>query len=490
MCGIFALLDEEPVTDQSYQALLQLQHRGQDAAGIFSYDPITDKHVLHKEKGLVSEVFRTDPLALATAKWAIGHVRYATIGKGCGSETQPLYLHGYHTLAMAHNGNIVNYIPLRKKLESHGLVFETESDLEVLLHLFFQQLPMEKIHFALLCRAAEKVCREVDGAFSVVGLIGKAGVFAFRDPYGMRPLLFSAQKKRFAFASETNALSVLGFSQIESLKPGELVFIDENKNIHRRQLLTKKPAPCAFEWNYFSKPNTIIDGKEVYSVRTRLGELLGQEVRKKGLTVDVVIPIPTTARVAATALAQTLNVSYEEGFVKQDNIGRTFIMPTQGSRQNALRRKLAPVLSVFKDKRVLLVDDSIVRGTVSKKVIQLAREAGAKNVYFASTFPPITHPCLYGIDFPLSAQLLAHGKEGDEISELIQADAVIYNTLENLRQAIGKTEICSACVTGRYPTKTQGSLELQALREKHLHHMETTCQTPLPSSILAHSTLN
>ncbi len=455
--------------------MIQLQHRGQDAAGIFTYDPKTHKHALHKELGLVKDVYKSDIHTLPYASWGIGHVRYSTIGKGRQADAQPLCIQDARTIAMAYNGNLVNYGQLKRELEDYNCLFETTCDLEPLLHLFSSQLPNENIQFSHIKSAAKHIFQKAVGAYSIVCLIAGVGILAIRDPYGIKPLLmgFDDDLQSFAFASENNALNVLAYQNIKDIAPGELVFIDKYLYIHREIIETKQQALCSFEHNYFSKPNTIIDGREVYESRSLLGKALAKHIQNADIEIDLVSAVPSSARAAAIALSKTLNIDYQEGFVKQDYIGRTFIMPTQGSRQTALSRKLTAVRSVFKDKNVLLVDDSVVRGSVSKRAISLAKWAGAKNVYFASTFPPIRHPCLYGIDFPTFEQLIAYGKTVEEIAQEIDAKALFYNTIDDLKKAIDTPALCTACLSGNYPTEVCGKEELQKARLEDLKDLET-----------------
>jgi len=478
MCGIFGIIGNAPIAEAIYHGIIQLQHRGQDAAGIFTYDSISGKHALHKDKGLVTEVFNSDNLPLPNASWGIGHVRYATIGNGSVNDTQPLYVNNHQIVGMAHNGNVVNYVPARKQLEKQGAIFESDCDVEVILHLFAMTLPDGNCDFESICNAVQNVYQNVKGAYSVVAIVAGHGLVAFRDPNGIRPLLYGTRPdiEGHAFSSETNSMLALDFRNISDVNPGEVVFIDKEHQVHRKILANSKQASCSFEYDYFSKPNTILNNKEVYDVRSNLGKALAKHVKDEGIEADVVIPIPSTARAAAIALAQELNLPYEEGFVKQDYIGRTFIMPTQGVRQSALKRKLAAVSSVIKGKRVILVDDSVVRGTVSKRVITLAREAGAEKVYFASTYPPIQHACPYGIDFPNSDQLIALNRSVQEVSDEIKADGLIYNDVDDLQNSIGSDKICTACLTGCYPTGTAGMEELQNLRIKHLNELELSCK--------------
>ena len=477
MCGIFGIIGKLPIADSIYHGMIQLQHRGQDAAGIFAYDPKTQKHTLHKDLGLVKDVYASDAHTLPYASWGIGHVRYSTIGKGRKIDSQPLYINDRHTIAMAHNGNLVNYGALRREMEMNGVLLETTCDLEPMLHIFSKELSNQEVIFPDIIAASKQLFKKAQGAFSLVAIIAGVGMVAVRDPSGIRPLLmgYNDDCQSYAFASENSALNAYGFDHFESIKPGEVVFIDSDFVVYRETLTNKKPSLCSFEHNYFSKPNTVIDEQEVYTVRCRLGEALARHVANAGIDIDVVSAVPSSARAAALSLAKAINVDYQEGFVKQDNIGRTFIMPTQGTRQKALSRKLAPVHSVFNGKNVLLVDDSIVRGTVSKRVVSLAKWAGAKRVYFASTYPPIRYPCLYGIDFPTPEQLIAHQKDTDQIAKENGVNGLVYNTVEDLEKAMETDNLCTACLTGKYPTETHGKEELQQLREADLKEVEPLC---------------
>jgi amidophosphoribosyltransferase len=479
MCGLIGITGKENVAELLYHGLIHLQHRGQDAAGIFAYNPKTGIHCLHKERGLVPQVFNSETLPLPDATWGIGHVRYSTIGTGKVEDTHPLSIDKKQTIVLAHNGNIVNYVPLKEMLEKQGITFKTTCDAEAVLNLIAKELPEKSPSFDDLCNAVRTVFDECSGSYSIVGMMTEMGMFAFRDPWGLRPLLYgtSHNGNAHAIASESGPLEFLGFEDIHDVKPGELVFIDMKNQMHRKVLVEAEHSHCSFEYNYFAKPNAILDEREVYRIRSNLGIALAEKVREANIDIDVVVPIPDTSRPSAISLAYKLNIPLEEGFVKQNHIGRTFIMPTQYARKKALSQKLVTVSSVFKDKNVMLVDDSIVRGTVSKRVIDLARKAGAKKIYFASTYPPIRYPCVYGIDFPRNDQLVAHGKTVEEIAEEIGADGLIYNDVEGLKAAIGLTTLCTACLTGTYPTGTQGVEQLQNLRNDDIINMELACTT-------------
>jgi amidophosphoribosyltransferase len=468
MCGIIGIIGKQPISELIHIGMLQLQHRGQEAAGVFLYDPVENLHFHRTSSGLVSNLFGTE--VLPTALWGIGHTRYATSGRSQIADAQPLFLKNKNGwLSLAHNGNIVNYSSLRQTLEQKGILFQTSCDTEALLHLLDQNLSNEGPFFESLCRAVREIHRQVTGAYSIVGIMTGHGIFAFRDPKGIRPLLFGRGENGSAFASETLALTNSGCHTIEDVQPGEVIFIDTNGTLHRKVLTRQRHSHCCFEYNYFAKPHTIMDGKEVYSVRSKLGRFLAEKIIQAGLAqADVVIPIPETGIVAGIAAAQHLQIPFAEGFTRLPHAGRIFIMTGQEKREGALLQKLAPIRSVFENKSVILIDDSIVRGTVSKRIIFLARQAGARRIIFASTFPPILHPCVYGIDFPCHDQLIARNKTISEICEEIGADALIYNDIQSLKEAIGLDDLCSACLTGRYPTSTEGIEVLQQLREQEL----------------------
>ncbi len=478
MCGVFAMMAKESVTEQVLQALVQLQHRGQDAAGIYLHDQKSGDSYLRKNLGLVTEVFPTAGVDYPPANCGVGHVRYSTIGKGCANDAQPLCISGLERgISVAHNGNIVNYVPLREQLEEEGAHFATNCDVEVILHQLRHRLCDTECTVEDIGSAVESVFQRTQGAYSVVVLIEGRGLLAFRDPNGIRPLQFGLRNNQtgYAFASETSCLTLLGFDQILDVKPGEFIFIDTNLDVKCATIEQRPHHHCSFEWDYFAKPNAVLDGKEVYRARAHIGIALAEKIMRSRLDVDVVVPIPDTARPAAIALAQHLGVPLEEGFVKQGYVGRTFIMPTAALRKQALIHKLAPVPSVFRGKKVLLVDDSIVRGTVSKKVVQLARYARAESVYFSSTFPPIRFPCVYGVDFPRPEELIATGHTDEEICQAIGADQLIYNDVSEFKKALGLEGVCTACLTGEYPTGTEGFSSFQAMREQN--QQELACKS-------------
>ncbi len=469
MCGILGILGFESITEWMYHSMVQLQHRGQDASGVFLSDPALEEFILRKRPGWVFQLFQEEPV-FPKMRWGLGHVRYSTSGKGYVEDAQPLVLKKQNrTLAIVHNGNLVNYPKIREELENEGVNFQTSCDSEAILHILAQNIGSGEPFFEKLCEAVQEVYRRIPASYSVIGLVTGKGMFAFRDPHGIRPLLLGTADQLTAVASETLALSNIGCKSIRDIEPGEVIFLDENRQLHSKSLTSRKHSHCAFEFNYFAKTPTVMEGKEIYTIRTALGRALADKIRTMDLPpIDIVVPVPESGNPAGIALAQHLQVPFAEGFIRQGQIGRTFIIASQEKRLAASIQKLAPIRSVFEGKTVLLVDDSIIRGTVSKRTIALARDAGAKKVLFASTFPPVIHPCVYGIDFPSKDQLIASKKTLSEICEEIGADVVIYNDVESLKKAIGLTDLCLACVTGHYPTSTTDIEKLQRLREKDL----------------------
>ena len=487
MCGVFGIIGKEQIAEILLQGMSLLQHRGQDATGVFTYNPQKDTCALHNSHGLVNQVFPTTSIPRPEAAWGIGHLRYSTIGSGNAVDIQPHILEKQdYTIALIHNGNIVNYVPLKDKMMSEQTVFQTTCDTEIILHLFSNKLEEAgQFNFEAICSAVSHIYTHVFGSYSVLGIITGHGLIAFRDPWGFRPLLYgvSRDKQSHIFSSETGPFNLFEVENIQDIEPGEVIFIDKNNKVHRHKLKEYRHAHCSFEFNYFAKANSVIEKREVYQVRQELGLKLAKNVKEAGIEIDTIIPIPETARPSALALGRALHIPIDEGFIKQDYIGRTFIMPTQKIREKAVSKKITAVNSVFKGKKVLLVDDSIVRGTVCRHVIQLARKAGATHVYFASTYPPIRHPCFYGIDFPRQENLIAWGKTCEEIAHEIGADGVIYNSIQDLEQAIKLGDLCTACLKGKYPTGTEGVAELQSLRlcnltqlEVNLTQLEATCK--------------
>ncbi|MDP3878211.1 MAG: amidophosphoribosyltransferase [Methylobacter sp.] len=447
MCGIAAIVSHQTVNQDLYDALTVLQHRGQDAAGIVTCEG--GRLHLRKENGLTRDVFTNAQMLKLKGNMGIAHVRYPTAGCTSSAEAQPFYVNSPFGLTLAHNGNLTNTEELKKALfvedQRH---INTDSDSEVLLNAFAHELQsLGKLHLTVddVFKAVAGVHRRCRGAYAVVIMIAGFGILGFRDPHGIRPIVFgtrqSEQGPEFMLASESVALDVLGFDLVRDIAPGEAVFIEKTGVLHTQQCAEKiDHCPCIFEYVYFARPDSIIDRISVYKARLRMGEKLAQKVLREwpDHDIDVVIPIPDTSRTAALQMANSLGVKYREGFIKNRYIGRTFIMPGQKMREKSVRQKLNAIGLEFEGKNVLLVDDSIVRGTTSAQIIQMARDAGAKKVYFASAAPPVRYPNVYGIDMPAANELIAHDRTEDEVCTAIGADRVIYQDLGDLIDAVGK----------------------------------------------------
>lgn len=458
MCGVLGLSCRQPVNIDLVEGLLALQHRGQDSAGILTADSTFH---LKKGNGTVASVFNAKNLARLTGNIGIGQVRYPTIGPGTDEDAQPFYLNAPFGIAMVHNGNVTNYESLRRELvlRDHRQLTSC-SDVEPILNVFAEELEKTDLnHFTpdSVFQAVGGVFRRVRGAYSVVGLIQDKGLLGFRDQHGIKPLLFARRNRETAFASESCAFDRLGFSRFDDVLPGEAVFVDRAGRVHRRRIALAEPRHCIFEYVYFARPDSIIDGIEVYEARLRLGERLAKEVQAAGICPDVIVPIPDTARAAASSLAAATGIELREGLIKNRYIARTFIMHGQDRRALSVRQKLNPVRSQIRGRKVLLVDDSIVRGTTSREIVQLVRDAGASAVYLAITAPPLRFPCFYGIDMMTRGEFIAKGRSVAAISRVIGADALIYQTYEGLLAAVAgsRTELgfCTACFTGCYPTR-------------------------------------
>jgi len=441
MCGLVGVVTSVDVGVCLYDTLTVLQHRGQDAAGIMTSD--NGKLNLRKDNGLIKDVFRTRHMRRLTGQMGIGHVRYPTAGSTSPALAQPFYVNSPYGLALAHNGNLTNTEELSRDLFKADLRhINTDSDSEVLLNVFAHELqrrgkikPTPEDLFAAVSGVHDR-CR---GGFAAVVMITGYGILGFRDRNGIRPLVFGSRQtdngNEYMIASESVALDSQGFNLDRDVAPGEAVFIDVNGNLHSK--VCTEPGdhtPCIFEQVYFARPDSLMDGISVYKARLRMGEKLADKLKRlrPNHDIDVVIPIPDTSRTSALELANRLGLKYREGFVKNRYIGRTFIMPGQSQRKKSVRQKLNAIELEFRGKNVLLIDDSIVRGTTSKQIIQMAREAGANKVYFASAAPPIRYPNVYGIDMPAASELIAAGKTNSEVEELIGADWLVYQDLDDL----------------------------------------------------------
>jgi amidophosphoribosyltransferase len=431
---------------------------------------------------LVESVFTRENVADLTGQSALGHARYATIGRGDLGDVQPFVINYPFGIGAVHNGNLVNVDQLKKNLKTeHRRHLLTHSDSEIILNLLAQGLESarldatEQLGFVDLLKSVGQVFDQAIGSYSIVSMIAGQGMVAFRDPHGIRPLVWGKRtdasgKEAHIFASESVVLGFLGYEKVRDLHPGEVVFVRDSGEVHTQVLKGQEHRPCMFEWIYFASPESEIDERPVYGARIALGRSLGQQVKRtlaeRGITADIIVPVPETARIAAIALAEELEVPYREVLIKNRYIKRTFILDSQEKRQKAVNLKLSPVKSEITGKTVILVDDSIVRGTTSQKIIQLVRQAGASRVIFVSTCPPIQHPCFYGIDFPQAQELIAYGRDLAQIEAELGADAVIYQDISGLRQAIGLKKPCMACIDGNYPTDVQAGVELTDRRKQ------------------------
>jgi amidophosphoribosyltransferase len=481
MCGIIGIVGRESVSTRLYDGLTLLQHRGQDAAGIATCHE--GRLILRRGAGLVRDVFRTGDMQRLEGQMGIAHVRYPTAGTSAQAESQPFYVNSPYGIVMAHNGNLTNSDLLQRELfESDLRHINTRSDSEVLLNVFAHELqdlkPSTHLTAELIFATVAAVHRRCRGAYAVIGMVVGRGVFAFRDPLGIRPAVIGERitdaGTEYAIASESVALQGLGFSLLRDVAPGEAVYIDSQGNLHSQQC-AENPAlsPCLFEYVYLARPDSIIDNISVYKSRLRMGEKLAKRIlqERPEHDIDVVIPIPDTSRTSALEVAYHLGVKYREGFIKNRYIGRTFIMPGQQMRRKSVRQKLSPIALEFSGKNVLLVDDSIVRGTTSGQIVEMARDAGAKNVYMASAAPPVRYPNVYGIDMPAADELIAHERTTKEIEAVIGADWLVYQTVEDLVEAVRYDKhpidrFESSCFTGDYVTGDVDSAYLDTLQQQ------------------------
>lgn len=465
MCGIVGIVGKQSVNQALYDGLTVVQHRGQDAAGIATCED--NRLYLHKGKGLVRDVFDTRDMLNLRGSIGIGHVRYPTAGDSFSTaQAQPLYVNSPYGIALGHNGNLVNADQLKLDLFKSDLRhINTDSDSEILLNVLAHELlRLGKLDIDEndIFEAVSRVHARCRGAYAAVALIVGRGLLAFRDPFAIRPLAFgqreTAQGTEYVVASESVAMDMLGFELLRDLEPGEAVFIDNAGHLHARQC-ARDPvhSPCIFEYVYLARPDSIIDDVSVYKARLRMGERLAEQILSEwpDHDIDVVIPVPDTSRTACLPLAYRLGVKYREGFIKNRYIGRTFIMPGQQERNRSVRQKLNAIPLEFQGKNVLIVDDSIVRGTTSQQIIQMAREAGARKVYFASAAPPVRYQNVYGIDMPTAEELVAHGRTEAEVAEAIGADRLFFQRLEDLVAAVRKgnpriRQFDTSCFSGEY----------------------------------------
>lgn len=462
MCGVIGILGNGDVFRDLYQGLLAIQHRGQDASGIVTYD---GRFHTQKGSGLVRDIFTPDSLRRLKGSIGIGHTRYPTAGGGGEEDAQPFQVNSPFGIVMVHNGNVINYKELRTELfDKYHRLLNSDCDVEIILNVFAQELAEQKVRALApenIFRAVEGVYRKVKGSYSVVAYIAEQGLVAFRDPFGIKPLAYGVRYDglfpSYAVASETVSLNIMNFGKIKAIEPGQAIFIDRDRKVHARRLVRCGHTPCLFEWVYFARPDSFIDDANVYKCRVHLGRFLAAEIRKRKLRIDVVVPVPDSARDAAIEIARRLNLKYSEALVKNRYIGRTFIMPADVERKSSVRQKLNAIASEVKGKNVLLVDDSIVRGNTSRAIVEMVRECGARKVFFAAYSPPLRYPCVYGIDMQTKTEFVARGADEAAVAKRIGADKVIYQSLESLRRAVRLEnprlkDFCAACFNGNYPT--------------------------------------
>ncbi len=485
MCGVVGVSGSDSVNHLIYDALTVLQHRGQDAAGIMTW--AGGKYFLRKDNGLVRDVFQKKHMLHLQGSMGIGHVRYPTAGCYAITEAQPFYVNSPYGIALAHNGNLINAEQLKSELYyASRCHINTDSDSEILLNVFAEELRRSSdLHLGSeeIFTAVSQLHRRCRGAYAAVAMIADYGLVAFRDPFGIRPLVYgyreSPKGREYMVASESAALDVLGFRLIGDISPGEALIIEHTGAIHRKVCApNSKCYPCLFEYVYFARPDSIIDGVTVYQARLRMGEFLAEKIKRErpDIQVDVVIPIPDTSRTSALQLSYSLGVPYREGFIKNRYIGRTFIMPGQEERKKSVKHKLNAIEAEFHGKHVLLVDDSIVRGTTSRQIVQMARESGALSVHFASAAPPVRFPNVYGIDMPTAEELIAYGYDVEQIAAYIGSDSLIYQDIEDLQEAVRADSTVidgfeASCFNGCYITDDVTPAYLGALKERRNNAM-------------------
>ena len=481
MCGVIGIVGSETeyrhAVQDTLHGLLTLQHRGQDAAGVYFWNGDDQTFENSKKQGVVTTLFEEESLQTVSSHVCLGHTRYATVGKNNQQNVQPMSWNGVVQIAMAHNGNLVNYHAMAREWESRNGLLKSTNDVEILLNGWAEQLGEESLtllnFFERATFATTTVMNKVDGAYAVIGVLPEYGLVGFRDPKGIRPLVLGKQRGvdgfRFCMASESTALQIIGFEYVRDVAPGEFIWIDPEGVLHSRVCFKEMSLrrTCMFEWVYFSAPESVVDGLSVYGARLELGRKLAPKIRERMTklewTPDIVCPIPDTSRPATIALAETLQIPYREVFMKNIDVQRTFILGTQSERERAVIDKLSPIASEITGRDILLVDDSIVRGTTSKKLVSLLRQYGATRVSLAVSCPPIKNPCVYGIDFPSTQELLANDKTTADIAAWIGVDQLIYLEESDLIAVMGK-RICMGCVNAEYPTDLCGQEEFTNLR--------------------------
>lgn len=452
MCGIFGVTGSRTAFLDVYRGLKMIQHRGQDTCGIATYK----NHLsIRKRHGLVVNAFDSKDMQSMQGDVGLGHVRYPTIGKGGVENAQPIFTNTPYGIVMAHNGNVVNYFQLKNKLQNkYNRYINSDVDVEIILNLFAYYLEKEgDTKFKNICNAVQGVFDEVIGSYSVIAYIADRGFLVFRDPHGIRPIIYGTDGQKHIFASESVCLDILGISEFEDVKPGEVIFIPDGGNVHRKIVSDKGQRTCIFEWVYFARPDSTIDGINVYKARLKLGEKLAEELKERKDDFDVVMPVPDTSRTAALSCANKLGIPYREGLIKNRYAGRTFIMPGNIDRMNAVREKLNPIKEEINGRSILLIDDSIVRGNTSRSIVSIMKKAGAREVHFAVYSPPLKYPCYLGIDMQRKDEFIANKTQIADIKNEIGADSVHYLSLEGLMNGVGQESniFCNACFSGNYP---------------------------------------
>jgi len=445
MCGIIGIIDKDgEIFETTVAGIISLHHRGQDSSGIVTNQG--DELFVKKTKEPVYRGFKESDGNLLKGKISLGHTRYSTQGTVDLNDSQPLLTKTVPKIAMVHNGNVINYFELKEELVKKGTKLQTTVDSEAILKIFANEYQKNNDFF----KAAKKVLEKVRGAYSLIGIVADKGLFAIRDPHGIRPLVLGKKDNAYSFASETVAFQMMDYDYIRDIKPGEAVFISKDGKVQNKILMQKKPAHCMFEWVYFASPSSMIEGRSVYKARLALGKLLSHHLNKNN--INFIIPVPDSGRTAAIKLSEVLGIKYREGLVKQKHIKRTFIMASQKEREKAVRKKLHPIISILKGKNIAVVDDSIVRGTTSKRILQTLRDGGVNDVTFVSSCPPLRYPCFYGIDMATKEEFVAHDKSIDDIRKCIGAECLVYTSVDDIKNAI-RRDVCMACLTGEYPEK-------------------------------------
>jgi len=471
MCGILGIFGHEDVAPEIIYGLTALQHRGQDSAGVVTFDG-----TFRTKKGLgqVNSVFKDKNLERLRGYCGIGHVRYATMGTTDLLDAQPYAVNYPFGLAMVHNGNVINFAQLRKSLyEDHHRLLETSNDVALILYSFASELErkdLENLTVSDIFDTVEATQRRVKGSYSAITIIANRGFLAFSDPYGIRPLVmgrrYTDKGVVYVFASETTCLDYLGYEVIHDLQPGEAIYIDQKRQVHSKICLKEKQAFCVFEYIYFAREDSIIHDRLVASERVRMGKPLAETLKKTGLNPDCIIDVPNSAYFFASSIAENIDIPYRRGLAKNPHIGRSFITPTQKEREIMVRQKLNPIRDVIRGKKIAVVDDSIVRGTTSKHLVRLLKDSGAKEVYFISAAPPIKYPCIYGIDMSIKEEIIASHYDAEEIARYIGAKAVVYQSLDDLKKLYEDLPCCYACFSGEYPTGVTEEMIEEIEREK------------------------